>query len=658
MDETGGRSRDGRGNGRDGAGRAGSLPFERAPTATEEGTGPARARRCGLATCETEARRWWMSRRLAAWHRFAVNGGWGAPGLDDDDEALFGTVDLTPKERVEARMGLRGFLLAGQGEWSRDGGVKLPDTRSEPAAKRILEYVRRAERRRPTTVIPFDGDARDHLGVTWDPKDFEGMDKEIEEILAKTRTLEREQLEHLARTGYHCGYTINKRGCEELGLPQEKIREWTEGVDFKVDPNLPHYSKGAYQIVYRTRDFIVMTGKEFNKLLRWLIPVAAVPWVESRVMIVVKPSVLEESGFKNRPVIDETASGLNGGVEHVFFGLPGVVDVIKAMSPWSLMGKRDLSDMFYSFLVNPRRWTLLGVRHPITGQSYVMPVLPMGFTLSPPIACANTQLLTDIMNVEMENRWAGKAGHPAFAHIPRSKSRPARRVAAPHTTTYVDDFMDRAWEEWLEELIQVGETVFRLAGMSEKLSKRERGYALIMLGFAFDSRTGVLRVPEGKCQEILALLRSVLERAKRRQSVSLRELSSLGGKLMWACAAVVCGRFYLRNVRKLVVAVQDILATRLDREAFCVQVWHFGKALEELEWWEQVLTVGGGVRAWYVGEDGKFKAWRWDGAFGDSIPADVVQFATDASTSWGGGLLLRDGTEGTGMGSGRKTRDH
>eukprot|EP00961_Rhodomonas_salina_P015395 206660-Rhodomonas_salina.1 len=149
--------------------------------------------------------------------------------------------------------------------------------------------------------------------------------------------------------------------------------------------------------------------------------------------------------------------------------------------------------------------------------------------------------------------------------------------------------------------------------MSEKLSKRERGYALIMLGFAFDSRTGVLRVPEGKCQEILALLRSVLERAKRRQSVSLRELSSLGGKLMWACAAVVCGRFYLRNVQKLVMAVQDILATRLDREAFCVPVWHFGKALEELEWWEQVLTVGGGVRAWYVGEDGKFKAWRWDG---------------------------------------------
>eukprot|EP00961_Rhodomonas_salina_P058231 782864-Rhodomonas_salina.1 len=87
-----------------------------------------------------------------------------------------------------------------------------------------------------------------------------------------------------------------------------------------------------------------------------------------------------------------------------------------------------------------------------------------------------------------------------------------------------------------------------------ELTKRERGYALVMLGFLFDSRTGVLRVPEAKCKEILALLRSVLELARRRQSVSLQELSSLGGKLMWACAGVVCGRFYLRNLRKLVVA--------------------------------------------------------------------------------------------------------
>eukprot|EP00961_Rhodomonas_salina_P297694 3937420-Rhodomonas_salina.1 len=105
-----------------------------------------------------------MGWRLAAWRRFAVNGGWGAPGIGEDDEELFGKEDLTPKERVEARMGLRGFLLSGQKEWSRDGGVKLQDVRPEAAARRIVDYVRRAEKRRPTAVIPFDGDAREHLG--------------------------------------------------------------------------------------------------------------------------------------------------------------------------------------------------------------------------------------------------------------------------------------------------------------------------------------------------------------------------------------------------------------------------------------------------------------------------------------------------------------
>eukprot|EP00961_Rhodomonas_salina_P088630 1192236-Rhodomonas_salina.1 len=145
-----------------------------------------------------------------------------------------------------------------------------------------------------------------------------------------------------------------------------------------------------------------MAAREFNKLLQWLIPVAAVPWIESRVMIVVKPSLIEESGFKNRPVIDKTASGLNAAAEHIDSSLPGVVHVITSLSPGGRMGKQDLGDFFYSFMVHPRRWTLMGVQHPVTGQSYVMPVLPMGFSLSPPIACSNSQLLTDIINLEME----------------------------------------------------------------------------------------------------------------------------------------------------------------------------------------------------------------------------------------------------------------
>eukprot|EP00961_Rhodomonas_salina_P116506 1568212-Rhodomonas_salina.1 len=149
----------------------------------------------------------------------------------------------------------------------------------------------------------------------------------------------------------------------------------------------------------------------------------------------------------------------------------------------------------------------------------------------------------------------------------------------------------------MDELIAIAARVFELTGMTEKQKKRERGLALVMLGFLFNSETGVLRIPEGKCAEILALLRSVLGRARKNQSVSVREVSSLGGKLTWACAAVVCGRFYLKNLRKVVVAVQDVLPSRLDRETFCIPLGHFRRALEELAWWESVLTVGGGVRA-------------------------------------------------------------
>eukprot|EP00961_Rhodomonas_salina_P292779 3933206-Rhodomonas_salina.1 len=81
-----------------------------------------------------------------------------------------------------------------------------------------------------------------------------------------------------------------------------------------------------------------------------------------------------------------------------------------------------------------------------------MPVLPMGFALSPPIACSNTQLLADIITKEMQDRWAGREGHPAFAHIPRSTSQPPDGVPEPQSSVYVDDFMESAWAEWLEEL--------------------------------------------------------------------------------------------------------------------------------------------------------------------------------------------------------------
>eukprot|EP00961_Rhodomonas_salina_P154630 2082975-Rhodomonas_salina.1 len=63
--------------------------------------------------------------------------------------------------------------------------------------------------------------------------------------------------------------------------------------------------------------------------------------------------------------------------------------------------------------------------------------------------------------------------------------------------------MNGEWEEWIDELVEVAERVFELAGVTDKL---ERGFALVVLGFLFNTQSGVLQIPSEKCKEILALL--------------------------------------------------------------------------------------------------------------------------------------------------------
>eukprot|EP00961_Rhodomonas_salina_P140165 1886204-Rhodomonas_salina.1 len=92
-----------------------------------------------------------------------------------------------------------------------------------------MRYVRKGEARRPKRVIAFDGDAREHLGVTWELSDFQGIDSELYEILEKTVTLELEQLDSMARTGYHVGFSIAEEGCRKLGLSETKIRDLVDG---------------------------------------------------------------------------------------------------------------------------------------------------------------------------------------------------------------------------------------------------------------------------------------------------------------------------------------------------------------------------------------------------------------------------------------------
>eukprot|EP00961_Rhodomonas_salina_P299287 3938809-Rhodomonas_salina.1 len=118
---------------------------------------------------------------------------------------------------------------------------------------------------------------------------------------------------------------------------------------------------------------------------------------------------------------------------------------------------------------------MFGFRHPVTSQSYVYPVLPFGFTLSPPLACRNTQLMATMIEAEMLARWKGRPGHPALRGVKRRTRGGGRTVGpAPASSVYVDDYANSASDAaWTQEIIEVSAEVFRRVGVVEKELKRE-----------------------------------------------------------------------------------------------------------------------------------------------------------------------------------------
>eukprot|EP00961_Rhodomonas_salina_P268541 3629129-Rhodomonas_salina.1 len=168
-----------------------------------------------------------------------------------------------------------------------------------------------------------------------------------------------------------------------------------------------------------------------------------------------------------RTCVDETDSGLNGCCDKRKFGLPNVERIISEMGRGYVIFKMDLTYMFFTWKIHPSRWVLFGFQHPLTGQSYFYPVLPFGFTLSPPIACANTQLLADLIQEEARARVAGEKGCEALECVPRSALHghvPPPRPQ-PAVSCYVDDYIDSCLGvDCATEIIAIAAKVFELAG--------------------------------------------------------------------------------------------------------------------------------------------------------------------------------------------------
>jgi len=584
-----------------------------------------------------------VRRALLAWRDIVLAGGIMRPGIVDEEEALFGERDAKPDEKKEVRHRLREFLWEGQETWSKDGGVKVPVTVPEPKLESLRPFMRAARRRRPGDVISMDMEVRDYIGTFWDIADFEGADSDIVEMLSDTRALEKAAVDHFNEHGSYAGDNISAMGCRALGIDETKVREWTDGVDFEVDPELPSYSKPPYPVIYSTMDLLMMAAAECQRCLRLgkILPTRWRPWIENRILAIIKIAPLEPLGIKWRTCVDMTASGVNDATTNSKFRLPTIEDIISALGRNGYIVKQDLQDMFWNWKIHPSKWVLFGFQHPITGQSYIYPVLPFGFRLSPSLACANTQLMAEMIEAEARKRGEGAEGLPALRDLVTPNLSSPSTEPPPASRVYVDDFQNMARDLLCtEELANLAGRIFELVGVIEKVLKREGpAQALVLLGFLFDTTTGLLSIPADKAKAMLVMIDDMLARAERFQSVSWSEFSNLIGKLTWAATGVELGRAYLRNMRKPCTAVQPTLLMRNQRQIFCIPLYLFPKAIAELKWWRRALECNGGRVQWHVGKGGTYELWRWFGAPGEQVPWGVLQFATDSSRFGGGAVF-------------------
>eukprot|EP00961_Rhodomonas_salina_P074116 995902-Rhodomonas_salina.1 len=143
--------------------------------------------------------------------------------------------------------------------------------------------------------------------------------------------------------------------------------------------------------------------------------------------------------------------------------------------------------------------------------------------------------------------------------------------------------MQTATPPWVELLVQVGTRVFKLMNVREKVLKREGpSKCLPLLGIMFDVDTGRLSVPLNWANEICELIQSILARGDNKQSISYQELASVVGRLTWAGTGVELGRAYLRDIRRPLVAVMELLKTRKAREQFCVCLLYTSDAADDM----------------------------------------------------------------------------
>jgi hypothetical protein len=135
-----------------------------------------------------------------------------------------------------------------------------------------------------------------------------------------------------------------------LGINKGVIHQWTEGVDFEMDHQPDRYSKTPYSVIYQSRAIVLMAARECLHFLEIgkILPFRRVPWVENRMLAIVKASPTEPGLLKYSTCMDMTASGVNTSVKNLKrkFRLWNIEDYIAGMGRNHFIVKQDLQDMF------------------------------------------------------------------------------------------------------------------------------------------------------------------------------------------------------------------------------------------------------------------------------------------------------------------------
>ena len=178
-----------------------------------------------------------------------------------------------------------------------------------------------------------------------------------------------------------------------------------------------------------------------------------------------------------------------------------------------------------------------------------------------------------------------------------------QRAGIPYVQHYLDDFIIVALSDspQCQECLDI---LDRVCGVPMAVHKREGPVTcIVFLGIEIDTIAGELRLPEEKMERLL-------QEWGGRRACSRKELESLIGLLNHACKVVRSGRAFLRRMIDLLYAVHSQTAVIRLNVSF----------RSDLAWWQEFLP-------------------RWNGISFLPPPLHLpqVEFASDASGSWGAG---------------------